>query len=336
MPRVSILLPCRNAAAHLPESIASLEAQSFGDFEVLTMDEGSEDRTYEVLYDWAQRDGRVRLLRTRGRGRAAALATLLAAARGELVARLDAHHVSGAERFSAQVRYLRRDSRLAACGVRVRFTPGSRGDITERHFRWLNAPYEPDAIARDIFTGSPIPPATLMVRRSVLLGVGGYRDMGWPADYDLQLRLWAAGYRLSTVPEVLIHARAGSPGDSRVEPGYAGGAVLRCKVHFLRRTLLAARGDAVIIGAGPLARRLARELRRQGGHVLAFVDTRSDRLGRGIEGAQVVAPPALETPGPLQSALLIIALGVPAARDRVRADLTAQGLREMDDFVALA
>lgn len=83
-PRISVLLPCRDAADTLPEAIASLEEQTFEDFEVLTVDDGSTDRTMAHLDRWALHDARVQVLRTGRRGLVAALAAALDGARGEL------------------------------------------------------------------------------------------------------------------------------------------------------------------------------------------------------------------------------------------------------------
>ena len=58
-PPLSVLLPVRDGAAHLDEAIDSIERQSFTDFEVLAVDDGSTDETYEKLLMWASRDARV-------------------------------------------------------------------------------------------------------------------------------------------------------------------------------------------------------------------------------------------------------------------------------------
>ena len=68
MRRVSILMPCRDAAEHIEAAIASIRGQTFADFEVVAVDDGSVDDTYGHLYTWAQRDGRVRLIQGHGRG----------------------------------------------------------------------------------------------------------------------------------------------------------------------------------------------------------------------------------------------------------------------------
>jgi glycosyltransferase involved in cell wall biosynthesis len=326
-------MPCRDAAADLPAAMASLEAQTLGDFEVLATDERSSDVTRDRLLAWAERDGRVRVLTARAPGRVGALSALLAAARAELVARMDPHHVADPRRFQEQCALLDADPRIAMCGVRVRFATAPSGSVPRRHFHWLNGPVAADAIARELFVYPPVAPASVLVRRSVLLGVGGYRDMGWPEDYDLQLRLWAAGYRMASTSRVLLNARPGSPGYAAVEPGYDGGALRRCKIHFLRRTLLAARAGAVIWGTGPVARAFGRELLRHAIPVRGFIDARPPRRSRRIQDAPVLPPSRLES---LRDALLLLAVGVAAVRDEIRAALTARGARELEDFVAVA
>src|SRR5690606_39906083 len=87
-------MPCRDAAAWLPEAIASLEAQTFDAYEVVAVDDGSSDATPELLDAWARRDGRVRVLRPPVRGLVAALNAGLDAASGELVARMDVDDVA--------------------------------------------------------------------------------------------------------------------------------------------------------------------------------------------------------------------------------------------------
>ncbi|MBI4545416.1 MAG: glycosyltransferase, partial [Gemmatimonadetes bacterium] len=208
LPRVSVLLPCHNAVEHLSQAIASLEAQIFRDFEVLAVDDGSMDGTFNLLFDWAQRDGRVRVLRTQWRGLVPALASALSIARAELVARMDADDVADPMRLERQVELLAQRPDIAACGTGIRYFPDALvRDGARRYEQWLNALSEPDDIARDIFVECPLAHPTLLIRRAALLAAGGYRDMGWPEDYDLVLRLWAAGCRLANVPQVLHHWR---------------------------------------------------------------------------------------------------------------------------------
>jgi GT2 family glycosyltransferase len=352
MPRVSVLLPCRNAAAYLPEAIASLEAQTYADFEVVAVDDGSADATAALLDAWAARDGRVRVLRTPPRGLVPALSSALAVAAGELIARMDADDVAEPDRLARQVALLDARPDVVACGTRVRYFPRDVvRDGARRYERWLNGLTEPEDLARDIFVECPIAHPTLVVRRAALEAVGGYRDPGWPEDYDLVLRLWAAGGRLANVPAVLLRWRERLDRTSRTDPRYSADAFRRCKVHHLRRTLLRARQTAgaaggegasagegparpaVVWGAGPVGKLFARELIRQGVPLAAFVDLDPRKIGQRVYGVPVVAPAEIAR---FRGALALAAVGSPGAREEIRAALDDAGWREGVDYVAVA
>jgi GT2 family glycosyltransferase len=288
--RVTILMPCRDAARYLEAAITSIREQTFADYEVVAVDDGSTDESFDILYDWARRDSRVRLLQAHGRGLVGALATGLAGARGEIVARMDADDIAEPDRLQMQIDLMDSDPRTAACGTGVRYFPGDQvQDGARRYEAWINRLVSHQQIARDIFVECPIPHPTLMIRRHILLGVGGYRDMGWPEDYDLVLRLWAAGYRMAKVPETLLHWRERSDRASRTDPRYSDDEFRRLKIHFLTRTLLAARRPAIVCGAGPIGKRFARELTDAGTPILAFVDIAPNKIGQEIHGAPVIS-----------------------------------------------
>lgn len=331
--RISVLMPCRNAAAHLPAAIASLESQTFGDFEVIAINDHSEDDTAAILRSWAARDTRVLPLESSGRGIVAALACGLAAARAPLVARMDADDIAHSRRFEAQHAFMKQNP-IAGCGTGVRYFPEEEvRDGARRYQAWLNEVVRPDEIARDIFIECPIAHPTLMVRRSILLALGGYRDMAWPEDYDLALRLWAAGHALAKLPEVLYDWREGAGRLSRWHPNYFPDAFRRCKVHFLKQTLLRAKDGAIVWGAGPVGKSFARELVSQNVKVRAFVDIDPRKIGQRLGGAEVIAPADIER---FRGALCLAAVGAPGARALIREALRARGWNEMDDFCVVA
>jgi glycosyltransferase involved in cell wall biosynthesis len=337
---LSILLPCRNAAEHLPAAVESICAQTHTDFEVVAVDDGSTDETFALLFTWAQRDGRVRILQGHGRGLVPALGTALAAARGELVARMDADDIAEPTRLERQVDLLAANPGIAACGTGVHYFPDADvRDGARRYETWINALSTHDEISRNIFIECPIPHPTLVVRRHIILGVGGYRDMGWPEDYDLVLRLWAAGYRLANLPDILYYWRESPGRASRIDPRYGPDRFRQVKVHFLQKTLLAGGREAVIWGAGPLGKAFARELADAGVPVAAFVDLDPRKIGQEILGAPVVSPAdAGDFAGPAsgRQTLVLAAVGQEGAREEIREACRALGMVEGQDFVAVA
>jgi len=333
-PTISVLLPCRDVEDVLPDAVESLCAQSFEDFEVVAVDDGSRDGTGQLLADWAARDRRVRPLRTPPRGLVPALATAQAFARGELIARMDADDVAQPARLEAQAALMAERPDVAACGTHVRYFP--RELVREgaaRYEAWLNSLASPASVEREIFVECPLAHPSLLVRRAALLAVGGYRDVGWPEDYDLVLRLWVAGHRLAVVPRVLLHWREAPTRASRTDARYAPASFRRCKVHYLARTLAVGRDGVVVWGAGPVGKAFARELLAQGLRVRAFVDLDPRKIGQEIHGARVVAPGEIRR---FRGALAVAAVGSPGARADIRAVLDGAGWREMTDYCAVA
>lgn len=324
----------RDGGAHLREAVASLETQTDGDFEVLAVDDGSTDETSEVLAGWARADARVRVLRQEPRGIVAALERARADARGRWLARMDADDVCEPERFALQRALMEADPTLAGCGTHVRYFPRSavRGGA-RRYEAWLNATSEPEEVHREVFVECPLAHPTFFLAADAVARVGGYRARGWPEDYDLLLRLWGAGGRLAKVPRVLLRWREGARRLHRAAPVYAPEAFTRCKVHHLRRTLLADGRPVAVWGAGPVGKSFARALFAEGVALRAFVEVDPRKIGQEIHGA-----PVLDTEGGLGLAgtLHLAAVGQPGARATLRATLAGAGLEEMVDFVAVA
>ena len=332
MPSASVLLPCRDAAATLPEAIASLDAQTFGDFEVVAVDDGSRDETGALLDEWARRNPRVRTLHTPRQGIVAALETARGAATGRTLARMDADDVARPERLERQVALLEEQPELAACGTLIRYFPRRLvRDGARRYERWINGLVTPEDIERELFVECPIPHPTLMIRAGALAEVGGYRAIDWPEDYDLVLRLWSAGAKVAKVNAVLLDWREAPERLSRVDPRYGEDAFRRCKVHYLGRRI--AGRDVVVWGAGPVGKAFARALQDAGHAVTAFVDLDPRKIGQEIHGAPVIAPRAINDH---RGAFTVAAVGSDGAREEIRTALREAGWREPEEWSAVA
>src|ERR1700749_83796 len=100
---VSVIMPAYNSGRYLAESVRSVQAQTFGGWELVVVDDGSTDDTGEVARRLAEADARVRYVRRPNGGQAAARNTGLAEARGRLVAFLDADDLWLPEKLEAQM-----------------------------------------------------------------------------------------------------------------------------------------------------------------------------------------------------------------------------------------
>jgi glycosyltransferase involved in cell wall biosynthesis len=197
--RVSVLLPIYNGAPFLAEAIASILAQSFRDFEVIAINDGSLDASGEILDRKAQADDRVTALHQANAGVIATLNRGLALARGEFIARMDADDVAHPERFARQVAFLDIHPDVAAVGCSVTLI-----DEGGKRIRDVDYPGTPEAVAAFLEIGSALAHPAVMMRREIVRELGGYRAAYRHAeDYDLWLRL-AERHRLANLPERLL------------------------------------------------------------------------------------------------------------------------------------
>lgn len=337
-PTISVLLPVWNAEPHLEECLQSLAAQTRTDFEVIAVDDGSEDGSYERLSEWQARDSRFRLFRHGHRGLVETLNAGLECCRGDLVARMDADDVAEPHRLQRQAAALQQDPDLdlVACLVR-HFPAASVGPGFHIYENWLNSLVEHEEILRERFIESPMPHPAVMVRRRVLSAAGGYRDRGWPEDYDLWLRLAADGRRFRKVPEYLYRWREHAGRLTRNDGRYAVDRFLACKAHHLVRGPLTGRECVIVWGAGQTGRRLSQHLGREGAALKAFIDIDPAKVGRTLRGLPIQPPAALpQLTANERSSVILAAVSSRGARQLIRDRLGRLGYREAMDFWCVA
>jgi cellulose synthase/poly-beta-1,6-N-acetylglucosamine synthase-like glycosyltransferase len=334
-PRVSVLLPVRDAAATLEPALRSLRRQTLRDHEVVAVDDGSSDDSAALLERAAARDPRVVVVHTPPRGLVAALNTALEHARAPLLARMDADDVAHALRLELQAGRLFADGRVSVLGCRVRHGAaaglGSAGMAA--YVRWSNSLLRHAEIARDVLVESPLVHPSVMVRAALLRRLGGYRDFDGPEDYDLWLRALAAGARFAKLPQALLLWRDSPARLTRRDPRYEPPRFLDLKLQALERARLVPSRPLVIWGAGRAGKAWARALLARGHQLAGFVEVDPRKLGQRIHGAPVWPCAAA---GQVANALHLAAVPQPDARARIRAEAARHGLREGRDLVAVA
>ena len=185
-PRVSVLLPVYNGAPYLRDSIDSILAQSFPDFELLLLNDGSSDGSAGIAQAYA--DSRIRYVEQPNMGLAATLNKGLFLARGGIVLRQDQDDVSLPGRIAAQVDYLDRypDVDLVGTWATIVDAAGNPDGRLHRH------PVGLAALRVQSLFDAPFVHSSVAMRRDVVLAAGGYatdRMRQPPEDYELWSRL---------------------------------------------------------------------------------------------------------------------------------------------------
>jgi glycosyltransferase involved in cell wall biosynthesis len=201
MPRVTLVIPCYDLGQFLDEAVDSALGQTYADYEILIVDDGSTDpATVRLLDDY--RRPRARVLRTEHRGVVAARNLAIAEARGEYLSFFDADDKLHPEFLARTTDALDRDPSLAfaSCWVRL---------FGDEDWEWRPERCDLPTLLHDcsVATGA-------LVRREAVRAVGGFdpqMELGHE-DWDLWITLAERGYAGTILPEVLFYyrRRAGS------------------------------------------------------------------------------------------------------------------------------
>ena len=195
MPRVSILLPAKNAGRTVERAAKSLLAQTFTDFELVAIDDGSTDDTGAKLRALARGDARMQVHTGPGKGLIAALELGMPWCRGELFARMDADDESLPLRLERSVAALDADQSLAAVGTGVEIfredQPPSPNLIG--YGQWLSSLTTPERLFNEALVESPLCNPSTLVRRSALDQIGLWHEGDFPEDWQRWLRFLEQG-----------------------------------------------------------------------------------------------------------------------------------------------
>lgn len=291
-PLISVLLPIHNAAATLPACLQSLARQTFTNYEVLAIDDGSSDESPMIIAAAAARDARIVPIIAGRIGLPAALNLGLTLARAPIIARMDADDAMHPTRLERQYHALQVNPDLALIASRVVAFPARaiRAGLRE-YLRWQNQVLTSEQIAAEIYVEAPFVHPSVMFRRAVVQELGGYTDHSWPEDYELWLRMHAAGMRMHKLPGNLLAWREHPTRATRVDPRYARDAFDTLRATYLARDPRLHSGRPLVYwGAGRVTRQRARRLIERGFPPFAWIDIDPAKIGQTIWGAPVHAP----------------------------------------------
>lgn len=205
-PKVSVIMPVYNTEEmQLLAAVASIQSQTYQNWECIICDDGSGKQTGKMLKKIADGDPRIRLIRNRENQKAGyARNVCVRHSCGRYIAIMDADDLSAPDRLEKQVFFLERYPQFAFVGTRGEFFRENIGDDGE-HYWYCAKPR-----AEDFLFSLPYVHASILIRKEVLLQVHGYRTAPWAVrveDYDLLLRLYIFGWRGCNLADTLYYIR---------------------------------------------------------------------------------------------------------------------------------
>jgi glycosyltransferase involved in cell wall biosynthesis len=199
---VSVVMPVCNVSRYVGKAVESICGQSFGDFELIIINDGSTDETPKIIHGFEKHEKRIRVYDQKKQGVVASLNRGCSLARGSFIARMDGDDISLPLRFEKQVAYLQRHSDVSVCGTWT--------ESIDEHGCSMGVwrvPAEPNILGWHLLFGNYLAHPSVMFLRSLEKGVGLYREEALHIeDYDAWTRLNATT-KIANIPEVLLKRR---------------------------------------------------------------------------------------------------------------------------------
>ena len=205
-PTVSIICTAKDAEATIDDTLTSVRSQSFRDWELIVVDDGSGDGTIDRILHHSREDPRIRLISTEGIGRAKALNLALSETRGHLIANIDADDLVHPDQLRILLESaLRKPPFAVLCTDYVIIGAGETPEWTVA-VKELILPLRD--ITRDLMKRNPVCHSSVIMHKDALLSVGGYDEsLSTQIDYDLWIRLAHRGNKIGKISTVLAAKR---------------------------------------------------------------------------------------------------------------------------------
>ena len=202
-PRVAVVMSVHNGEPYLKAAIDSILSQTFEDFHFIIIDDGSMDRTADIVRRYAQLDKRVQLVKQSNIGLTASLNKGIAMSDAEFIARMDGDDIAVSNRLERQVLMLQDRLDLVACGTSYHAIDANGCRLNTRYTEKCHEQIDTENMLGNTAMAHP----TMMFRRTVFEEVGGYDESYQTCqDLDLQLKFAEAG-GLVNLSEPLLHYR---------------------------------------------------------------------------------------------------------------------------------
>ncbi len=329
-PLVSILVPFKSTEVFLTECIQSVIEQTYQNWELILVDDGSTDDSYNTVNAFAEKDARMQLFKNSGNGIIDALQLALLKSKGKFVTRMDSDDMMMPNKIEVLANnLLTHGKKHVAVGLVKYFAEGGVKPGYKSYENWLNKLTKTGSNYDEIYKECVIPSPCWMVHRDDLLACNAFNPHIYPEDYDLTFRFYKSGYKCIPCSEVLHQWRDYSTRTSRTHVHYAQNHFTSLKInHFLDidfnpdKTL-------VIWGAGTKGKIIAQTLVERNIDFEWICDN-PKKIGKDIYG-KTMQP--FETLSKIENPQSIITVANKTAQKEIRAYLKNLDLKPVVDYV---
>ncbi len=275
MPLVSVVLPVHNGAQTIERAIASILSQTFRDWELVVVDDGSTDHTSKILK--SIRDPRVKIFSIPHSGIAKVLNYGIRLSRGLYIARMDADDISLAQRLERQADFLEKNEHIGLVSCKVEHVGDTKRQYGYHHYvAWTNGLISTEDMRRARFQDAPFSHPSVMFRKSIFFKHGGYSEASTPEDFELWLRWYHKGVQMAKIPEVLLKWYDMDQRLSRTSPNYYSENFFKIKAKYLMLWLDSKKRyeRVLVFGSGRIVNKRLRSFQKLGIGINGFIDVK--------------------------------------------------------------
>ncbi|WP_147677996.1 glycosyltransferase family 2 protein [Algibacter pacificus] len=329
-PLISILIPFKNTGAYLKPCLTSILNQSYSNWELLIVDDGSTDNSFNIVNAFACKDERIQLFKNTGQGIIDALHLAFSKSNGELITRMDSDDIMQPNKLEILAHNLLTHGKAhVAVGLVKYFSEEGIKDGFKNYEIWLNGLTEKGHNFSEIYKECVIPSPCWMVYRSDLIACGAFNPNRYPEDYDLAFRFYKQGFTCIPCNEVLHNWRDYQTRASRTHVHYAENHFIDIKLKYFLELDYNPNKTLVIWGAGKKGKTIAKKLIEK---QLKFewICDNPNKIGRDIYGVILKPFSYLKTVGNAQS---IITVANKTEQKDILKYMKALHLKPMADYV---
>lgn len=313
LPSISVILPAYNAESTILDAVHSILEGTFEDLELVVVDDGSTDRTLELLK--SIKDSRLVLSQTRHQGVVAAANKAASMTKANWIARMDADDISHPHRLQEQWSFANEHECDIVSGlIKIVDMQGKPVQSMQRYQNWLNSLTKHEDIFANRFVELPLVNPSVMARREFFLN--RCRQGNFPEDYDQWLRALAEGAKTGKTESYILDWRDQENRLTRRDPRYKREAFDLCKKHYLLTGPLHGIKKITLWGMGQTGKPWLKWLLKQGFEIPFAVDVSPRKIGEMIHGVEVISPEQLRHNYHPET-LIVAAVGADGARETI-------------------
>ena len=328
-PLISILIPFKNTAEFLSDCLLSIIDQSYTNWELLIVDDGSTDEGHRLVKDYSNKDSRIKLFKNEGKGIIEALRLAFSKSKGEFITRMDSDDIMSNNKLEVlSDNLIKYGKHHVAIGLVNYFSKTGIGDGYSKYETWINNLTVNGTNYTEIYKECVIPSPCWMIHREDLINSNAFNPNRYPEDYDLAFRFYENDYKCIPCSTVLHKWRDYDTRTSRTDPHYTHGYLLDIKLHYFLKLDYNDSRPLIIWGAGDKGKTIAKTLIEKDVSFHWICDN-PNKIGRDIYGKELKPFRFLKQ---IKNAQSIISVANGEAQEQIRSYLKKLELQSMSDY----